>query len=364
MIAPYSRVVCLGEVSLWGKQFIQTLVDKHVIEADFQPSINKYLDDLKTTRPQIVFVENSPESRHWIMSLRESGRRFYILWFGKKFPKEDLSFAIEHRIYSVFESLMPEDKSVAKGIVAVSHLADHEDKFEVIVRSLKSILLQAEGDLAPSLMGELKAAIGKVAEYGRQNEFSLESIAPSTQDAINLMIPRTEDLADALHTVESLERTGVLWVRGNQAMQEAKIEFLHGKIVSAASGEVHGLKAVYRAFLWDSPRFLFTRREPDEYSMGEEIKTGMNHICAEGIDYKARFEKIRKDIPRSDLVLELDPSYLHAGGRLAPDQFSALSSIVEFGKVAQVLDYNPLPDAALYETLIELRKHKMVKVAT
>ena len=54
---------------------------------------------------------------------------------------------------------------------------------------------------------------------------------------------------------------------------------------------------------------------------------------------------------------------LTVGASLSPDEFSTLASVVEFGHISQVLDYNPLPDVILYESLIQLRRQKMVMVA-
>jgi hypothetical protein len=48
---------------------------------------------------------------------------------------------------------------------------------------------------------------------------------------------------------------------------------------------------------------------------------------------------------------------------LSSEDFSALSSIVEFGRVGLVLNYNAAFDVHLYESLIRLKKNKLIKVS-
>jgi len=58
----------------------------------------------------------------------------------------------------------------------------------------------------------------------------------------------------------------------------------------------------------------------------------------------------------------LESSALHIGAQLSPDDFSALASVVEFGTIRHVLDYNELPDVTIFEALIRLRRSSLIRV--
>ena len=199
--------------------------------------------------------------------------------------------------------------------------------------------------------------------YGLKNEFSSTEEPKATKEGSHVPFYKTQNFGDALMTVHDLERTGVLWARGPVPEQEAKIEFLQGKIISAVTGDTTGLKAIYRVFLWDSPRFLFYRKDPNEAVLVEQLDASMRHLVKQGEMLRDRYEKIRKELPPDSIRLEIDSHALHKDTALAFVDFSTLASTVEFGVVAHILDYNPLPDVDIYESLIRLRKHKIVRVS-
>lgn len=362
MKVPVARVVAVGEVTPWGRHFLETLQTQNLIEVSYVPTVQDYLKLPGATQPQIVTIENSPDSQHSILELRKQSRKTYVIWYGKIFSKEDLSFALEHRVYAVFENLTPESKQISDAIKRLGGLIDRDRRFDLLVRSLKSVLLQAEGDVADSVMVELKTAVAKLGSTGSYSEFAEQVVQQGSSAESKLLFHQSEGFAEALETIDSLERTGVLWVKGALPYEEGRVEFLQGKIVWAASGVVNGLKAIYRMFLWDDPQFVFTRRDPEEMVLHEPINAGLKHISAEGAELKRRYDRIRQELPPNELELELDPTFLHTGVSLPLEEFSTLASVVEFGKVANVLDYNPLPDAVLLEGLISLKKQSMIRI--
>lgn len=362
MKVPVARVVGIGDVTPWGRHFFESLQGQNLIEVAYVSTVQEYLKMPGATQPQIVMLENSPDSQHCLLELRKQSRKTYAIWFGKIFSKEDLSFALEHRVYAVFENLTPESKQVSDAIRRLSGVLDRDRRYDLLVRSLKSVLLQAEGDVADSVMSELKTAVAKLGSTVSFSEFAEASGQQVPASESKLLFHQSEGFAEALETIDSLERTGVLWVKGALPYEEGRVEFLQGKIVWAASGVVSGLKALYRMFLWDEPQFLFTRRDAEEMVLHEPINAGLKHISAEGADLKRRYDRIRQELPPNELTLELDPSFLHNGVSLPLDEFSTLASVVEFGKVANVLDYNPLPDAILLEGLISLKKQSMIRI--
>jgi hypothetical protein len=363
MKVPTFRVLCLGEFTAWGRQFISALHGAHILEATYEPSVQHFIEAGNRPMPQVIVVENVPESRQTIGKIRQLGKRAYLIWLGRSFTKEDMAFALDHRVYTTFESIRPDDKRVPEALKRLALSMGHVEQFEEISRSLKSILLQAEGEIPKAVLSEIKSAVGKLEQFGLANEFSGMTVEMLSKNDGKIPLAKEQGLSDALSTVHNLERTGVLWVRGSTSGEEGKVEFLQGKIVSALAGEAHGIKAIFRMFLWDAPRFLFMRRDPREANVDEPVSQSLKYICSEGEEWKSRYEKIRREIPPADLKLELEPGSLHVGTNLDMVEFSTLASVVEFGTVSQILDYNQLPDVCLYEALIQLRRHNLIRVS-
>lgn len=355
------RAIAVGELSQWARQFLSSLQTHGLADIQFEPTLAKWLES-SAPSAQAVFIEAASESRSTILKVRELKKKVFIIWFGRSFTKEDLLFALEQRVYYLFESMKTEDKKIVETLQAVAKNLEGIAHFEQLTRSLKGILVQAENEIPKAILNEIKTAVAKIERYGSQNEFLGGESETQTKGDVKLPFHKTQTFGDALLTVQGLERTGVLWVRGSLPGEEGKIEFLQGKIVAAEATEVHGLKAIYRMFLWDEPKFLFTRRDPKEAQMGEQLNVALKYICIEGEEMKKRFEKIRRDLPPKELAINLEPSSLHTGTYLEANEFSTLASIVEFQNVGNVLDYNSLPDVSIFEALIQLRKNKMVKV--
>lgn len=363
MKVPHCRIVSVGEITSWAKQFLNGLQKENIAEVTFETNVARFCGTIAP--PTIVFIENAPDMKQAIQKLRQSGRPLIIVWFGKLFAKEDMTFAHENRVYWVLESPRADDKRVLEGLRRVARAAETALQFGQHLHSLKAILLQGEGDSAISpLLHEFKTALGKLERAGlMSNEFLSAVVDMGQGDKENLPFHRSQDIGDALFTVHDLERTGALWIRGSLPGQEGKVEFLQGKLVAASAGGVHGVKAIFRMFLWDEPRFLFTRIDPSDYVFEDHLNVSLKYMCVEGQDLRQRYQKIRRDLPPPDLKIELDPNALHMGTQLQPEEFSTLASIVEFGNVSQVVDFNSLPDVAIYEALIRLRKSNMIRVS-
>lgn len=361
MMVPCCRVISVGEVSNWASQFLSTLKASNLVEVGAEPSVDNFIRTPNSgNQIPIAFVENTPDSRRWIHSIRESNRRCFLIWYGRGFTKEDLHFALEHRVYKVFENARAEDKALETEIRKLAAAADRQRETEQILQSIKSTLLQ-EQSKSP-LVDEIKAAVSKLERGVTGNEFQAKPDFVSQTAETKIPFYKEQDFGDALATVHDLERTGLLAVRGPLPGQEGRVEFLQGKIVGAVTGQVRGLKAIYRMFLWDAPKFVFNKVNPDDLEVEEHLNLSMKFIRSEGHAFRVRFNQIRRELPPGELKLELEPNALHGGVKLPPDDFETLSSVVEFGNVGRVLDYNPLPDVAIYESLIRLKRNQMIRV--
>lgn len=371
MKVPHCKAYCVGEVTSWGKQFLSDLQAANVIETAFQSPQEFITNAGVPTAPVLVCVENTPESKKTIQKLRASGRLFFLLWYGRGFSKEDLAFAIEHRAYAFFEHARSEDKKLIETVGRAAACLESAEQFDQIIHALKSLLLQSESEEAlKPLVTEIKTAVAKLERCGLRNELAGPKYPAPSQAASAVNTPdtttpfyKTQDFGDALTTVHDLERTGVLFIRGELPGNEGKVEFIQGKIVSAAAGDTRGMKAVWRMFLWDQPRFMFSRRDPQDCFVEEPVSISMKHLCQEGEELRRRYEAIRREVPPLELKIELEPTSMHAGTRLSFHDFSTLASVVEFGRISHVIDNNPLPDVALFEALIRLKKGNMIRVS-
>jgi hypothetical protein len=365
MVVPCGRVYSVGEASAWAGQFLNALQAANLVEVKVESSVENFSKAPNVANEiPIVFIENTQDSRRWIQLIRDRGRRCFLVWFGRGFTKEDLHFAMEMRIYRVFENARAEDKALVSEIRKIAAAADLQVESEQIIHSIKATLLQDVGAAVGSdLVNEIKTAVTKLERGVCGNEFQAKATGPASGAEPKLPFYQEQGFGDALGTVHDLERTGILSVRGTLPGHEGHVEFLQGKIVGALTGQVRGLKAIYRMFLWDEPRFVFAKLDPDDLVLSEQLTLGMKYIRAEGESLKARFEVIRRELPPAELRLELEPNALHSGVKLPPDEFSTLSSVVEYGAVGRVIDYNPLPDVAIYESLIRLKRNQLIRVA-
>lgn len=365
MRVPSNRATALGDVSPWGRSFLQALQAENILDIGYEPSVQQFCTQITgINEAQILFIENQPESRAWILSVRQSGKFCYLVWYGRAFSKEDYQFALENRIYIAFENLRTDDQKLVDWLSKLTESKENSLQFAAIMRAVKGILVQTDQETLPKqIIPELKTAMTKIERIAGHNEYYLPSQSKGVETETKLPFHRTQEFSDALNTVAELERTGTLWIRGNLPAQEGKVEFLHGKVMSATAGDVRGVKAMFRIFLWDEPRFLFGRSEPNNFNFEAPLTVGLKYICDEGSKQKRRYEQIRRELPPLDLKLELEPSMLHKGTVLPTEDFPALASVVESGVVSHILDYNPIPDVDLYESLIRLRRNNILRVA-
>lgn len=361
MTVPLLRLVAVGEFSTWARQFFNSFEENELVELTLEPSVETFCSSSSViNKPVVVVVENNSESRNNIQTITKSGRPVYLVWMGKSFTKEDLSFALESRIYFVLESGKSDENLTIQNLKKLSSLVETDNQFEQILRAMKSILLQTEAEFPDiPMMAELRTAVKRLEGLRQKNEFNHKETAASGENS-DIPFHKTQTLDDVFVTLNELERTGVLWVRGGNPEEEGKIEFLQGKPIHASAGGCEGVKAILRMFLWDKPRFLFNRRDPRETSVAETMDVDIPRLVKMGLRGKERFEVIRKEIPLPGFKIEVKPGALSEETALTPNDFSTLSSVVEFGVVQAMLNFNPLPDIEIYESLISLRKSNLI----
>ncbi len=364
MKTPLCRIRCVGDFSSWGRSFLKQLEEAVIAEPAFE-TLEQFSSSLTASHePPIVVVENQPNGKGQILRLRESGVLFYIVWIGRSFTKEDLAFAVESRVFCTLENPKPEDRKVAEWFEKARRAQEKFAQFERLTYSIKSMLLQSKDEVPDqSLLTELRTAVGKLEADRLNDDFLGAKVAEGLQADSGVSFYKSQMFSDALTTIQDLERTGELRVRGPLPQEEGRVQFLQGKIVGAEAGGVHGLKALYRIFLWDEPRFLFSRGNPQDFKVDEQMTLSLSHICTQGEAMKRRFDKVRRQVPPGGIYLNVEPSALHTGTKLSIEEFSTLASVIEFREVGQILDFNSLPDVVVLESLIQLRKSNLLVVS-
>ncbi len=363
MKSPLCRIDSVGEISNWARQFLKGLQNESLAEVSFEGNTQKFCEQ-NSSAVSIVFVENAPDMKREILKLRASARPLLVIWFGKAFTKEDLQFAMENRIYLTLENPRHDDKKTIEPLKRIARAAEPMQQTAHYVQSIQTLSIEGES------IGEAKTLFDDVKESAEKlerclqltNEFLRDSKTKGGTEADRMTLRANQDLRGALYTIHELERTGSLQIKGSFEDQSGKIDFLHGRLVSASTGSVRGLKALYRMFLWDEPRYSFERMESNSVWFEGELNVNLKHLCREGEDFRAKYTQIRKELPPKDIQIELEPSALHPQLELNQDEFSTLGSVVEFGEVGKVVDFNPLPDVTIYEAMIALRKTKVIRV--
>ncbi len=355
------RLFFLGTPTPWANQFLDALQQAGPFTIQREENIAQFFEYPQIqNRVSVVFLEQSAHATKLLSELRASNRKIVLVWFGKNFTKEELQTAFLYRVHTVLENPQAADAKVMQQVTGAIAAAEAAERSEELLFSIKAAVLQiGENEEVPGSLKELRTGLLKLQKHAVTNEF-LGKPTPSGRVAVPFY--KSQTLADSLLMVQDLERTGELTIRVKKQSLQGKIVFLQGRPVAAQCGETRGLKAMYRMFLWSEPEFSFVGRDPAETPVEETFSLSLREICLEGESLRARFEKIRPHIPPSQVKLRLEPGALSTQTQLDRDAFSTLSSVVELGKVAQILDYNPLPDVVLYECLIGLKKSGLVRV--
>ncbi len=358
------RVIVLGETSPSGKLWLRTLEEQSVLEVHAAPDQSSIFEDYdKVGEVPVVLIENISNSQNEILALRKSGYPNYIIWFGGNFTKQDYEFALEHRVYAVFEKPEAEDEKNTNIFNKLQFNKLRSSHFTSLVQGLKSVIVQiTSSDEQHPLFSELKAATAKLEDLEGQNEFCSTGSVHANKFEHPVFANSKEDLGDAIESMEDLERTGALWIRGTEPGEEGRIEFLQGKIVFSEAGEATGLKAIYRMFLWQTPKFLFARELANEVPFDDESVKYPIDLITQGRRLKLAYESIKEELPPASIVLAINAESVVDKLELNGSDFNVLSSVIQFGRVSEIVDYTPMPDAEIYQSLINLRKLNLIQV--
>lgn len=363
MEASLSEVVALGEFSSWAKQLLNQWQTEDLIRLSFEASVPRFCSTHFSGEVSVALLENNSAAKLAIGQIRSSGKNVLILWLGQHFSREDLEFALEQRVYATLENPVSFDKRTERIFTKCAALSNQANQKKQLLRNLKILLVPTESEGQNSeFINELKTGLIKLERSDRGNELFATEFASDNEEGSSVPLAQSISLGDTLLTITDFERTGTLWIKGKNPGEEGKIDFIQGKISFAEAGAVQQLKAIYRMFLWDTPRFLFNRKKVEVGEAHDLIPTEISLIVQEGELHAKRFELIKKEAPPSHLKLALEAESINPSTHLSPTNFQTLIKVVEYSHVTDVLDYSPSWDIDLYEGLIQLRKMGHIKV--
>lgn len=358
------EIVALGEWSPWARQLLNFWQQEDFINLSFENQVSTFCQPASPLPhyPQIVILENDRQSKQTISFLKSSNRDVLILWLGQNFTSEDLAFALENHVYACLQDPTNNEKEVLNLFSRAAAACNLRKQAFHILGSLRQLIVQEEAQNSQSpFTAELKSGLARIQKTMLPNELFQGRVA-TDKESSSLPLAQSQDLGDTLLTLSEFQRTGTLWIRGTLPHQEGKIDFLQGKITQAEAGVARQLKAIYRMFLWNDCRFLFSRKNPEDCPADKMISIEMDLIVHEGEAHKRRFKDIERLVPPHNLKVDLIPTALQTSSSLKPHEFYALIQAVEYHQVSDLLDYTERWDIDLYEGLISLKKSGFLKV--
>lgn len=364
MDTPFCEVVALGDFSPWAKQLLNEWQTDGILRIQFEKSISHFCSSPTIrARAEVAILENSPAGRSAVNQIRSSNKKVLLILLGEHFSKEDLSFSLKQRAFGVIENAVRTDKESLHLFHRAGVQCNDLNQLSLVLQNLKGLFIQAESEIKDSALAtEMKVGLGKIEKFSSSNEFFNSEEMADTQAVTSLPLAKSQTLGEVLLTISELERTGTLWIRGGRPNQEGKVDFIQGKITAAEAGSVNQLKAIYRMFLWEGARFLFNRKNVEDFETKELIPLEMSRLVQEGEEQFRRFQKVQKEVPPVHLELDIEPHSIQVATEMTPVEFHALVQVVEYHHLSDVLDYSPLWDVDVYESLIRLRKAGHIKV--
>ncbi|MBN1114712.1 MAG: response regulator [Oligoflexia bacterium] len=226
---------------------------------------------------------------------------------------------------STFVSILEDSRMLAKGVA---------DKNEELNKRLVHNINIASKVLSPSTNapGELKGNISEFPYY------------------------------DIVRLVSMIYREGTLEIKKEKA--NALIITKNQFVVSAyCSPNIKGLKAFMRIAGWTDGVFTFRSRVISQYSIDTDLANiDVVELCSMARRISDWYALKRKNLPSDSLELGLNIRQLKKDIPLTPPELDVLSYVVEYSRVADILNYCKVLDSDILATLIGLRKKGMFEL--
>ncbi len=213
------------------------------------------------------------------------------------------------------------------------------------------------------MIGDLKFLVGMDPEveeiYSIARKLSIigdETIHESSDE------PRVafsaSDLESYFTSLLYSQAVGEVQVRS--AHRRALIYFNSGVVSHAVSGAVSGLKALLRSVLWTDVEWSFTP-DQEHSEIHDTMKLSLLGFTRSVQEARKLLKNVQPFMPPPSVSLLVDPAVFQTKVDWGVAEARVLASVAEYSLVRDVLNYCPLPDMEIYDTLISLRKQGLVK---
>ena len=142
--------------------------------------------------------------------------------------------------------------------------------------------------------------------------------------------------------------------------RRALIYFDGGVISHAISGAVSGIKALLRSVMWVDAEWTFVSKK-EHSEMHDTLKLNLLGFTRTVQEAKKILQKVQPFMPPPSVSLVVDPQSFQKKEGWSAAEARVLASVAEYVLVRDILNYCPLPDMEIYDTLISLRKQGLLK---
>lgn len=168
---------------------------------------------------------------------------------------------------------------------------------------------------------------------------------------------RKVPLLDILQLLSSGARTGRLNLK--HKAKEGEIYLRDGNFVHAVTGAQMGEAAVYTLMGWLEGDFNFV---PDVEAPEESVTKKTEELLQEGVKQTDEWEKIKKVISSTDVVLKLSPSGSASAVSLEPEDWQVLAQVDGARSVAEIAEALGRDEFSVAKVLYALAKGALLEV--
>jgi len=167
-----------------------------------------------------------------------------------------------------------------------------------------------------------------------------------------------EDLESFCSSLLYSQSIGELQVRSGH--KRGVILFYAGIITAAVAGAVDGVKALLRMMMWEGAEWRFVTNK-DYREDHDSMRLSMLQLTRVLQNAKKLHSKVEPFMPPTHTLLLVDPASFEKKDLWTIPEARVLASVAEYGVVRDVLNYCPLPDLEIYDTLVNLRRQGLIR---
>ncbi len=149
----------------------------------------------------------------------------------------------------------------------------------------------------------------------------------------------------------------------NSDHKSGSIFFYLGDIVHATTGAVSGQKALLRIINWADVSWAYVAESLSSVPL-DSMRLDLMNFTRSVQSSRKTLEKVRAYVPPAGVSLKIVPEKFMAKVQWTIPETKVLASVGEYGLVRDILNYCPLPDTEIFETLIDLRRQGLLLPVT